>query len=89
MFFGEDIILGKIKGSSKRGGPNRIWTDGIKAATGMSLQELSWAVRTGHWDNHLFIESPGLGADSKAHTEHMHGKNRCTLAAREPDPTHR
>lgn len=39
--------------------------DSVKAV-GLSLQELSRAVRTGHSGRHLFIWSPGVRANSTA-----------------------
>ena len=41
---GAGLMLGRTEGSRKRGRPNMRWTDFIKEATGMSLQELSRAV---------------------------------------------
>ena len=38
------IMLGKVEGSRKRGGPYMRWTDSVKEATGLSLQTLSRAV---------------------------------------------
>lgn len=35
------VMLGKTEGSGKRGRPNTRWTDSVKKAIGMSLQELS------------------------------------------------
>lgn len=40
--------------------------DSVKEATGVSLWELSRAVRMGHGGRHAFMELPGVGADSKA-----------------------
>lgn len=39
-FFGKDNNAGKVEGSWKRGKPNMRWTDSIREAVGMSLQEL-------------------------------------------------
>ena len=39
----EVIMLGKVADSRKKGRPNTRWTDFLKEATGLSLQELSRA----------------------------------------------
>lgn len=69
-FFVNDTMLGKIESDIKRERPNMRWVDSIKEATGVSLQELSWAVRTGHCGHHSFMELPGAGAHSKAWNSH-------------------
>ena len=38
------IMLGKVKGSRKGGGPNMRWSDSLKEPTGLCLQELRRAV---------------------------------------------
>ena len=38
------LVLGKVEGSRKRGGPNTRWTGSLKEATGLGLQDPSRAV---------------------------------------------
>ena len=38
------IMLGKAEGSRKRGRPNTRWTESLKEATGLHLQEISRAL---------------------------------------------
>lgn len=58
----------KIEGSRKKERPNMRWIYSIKEAIGVSLQEQSRAVRTGHGGHDSFIVSPGVGANSRAHS---------------------
>ena len=37
----EKTMLGRVKDSRKRGRPNTRWTDSLKEATGLNLEELS------------------------------------------------
>lgn len=64
------VMLGKIEGSRKRGGPAVTWIDFIKEAIGGSLQQPSRAVRRGQRGPHAFTGSPGLGDDSTACDTH-------------------
>ena len=38
------MMLGKVEGNKKRGGPNTRWIESLKEATGLSLEELRRAV---------------------------------------------
>ena len=60
-------FLGKIEGSRKRGRPNRRWTDCIKEAIGLCLQELSRAVE----DRTLIHRVTRRGADSATDTAQL------------------
>lgn len=60
------IMLRRIEGSRKKGRPNMKCVGSIKRAIGMSLQELSRAMRTGHCGHLSFIGSPRVSGDSVA-----------------------
>lgn len=60
------------------------WADSIKGATGLSLQELSRDVTTGHCGCHAFIELSGVGADNSmyTHTSFKDGYKNSTISSK-------
>lgn len=66
------MMPGKIEGRRRRGRLKCVrLTDSTEEATGISPQELSRPVRTGHCDvTHSFTGPPGVGADSTTHNIH-------------------
>ena len=61
---------GKAKAAG-RGSPNTSWTDSIREAEGLSLQELSRAGEDRTLGTSLIRKSPGVGAKSMACNTHM------------------
>ena len=71
MSFGKDSHAGKMRRQQEKRNPNTSWTDSIKEAEGLSLQEMSRAGEDRTLGTSLIHKSPGVGAKSMACNTHM------------------